>query len=174
MAAFDFVAIGEHRFLNARAVEEGAVATLLVDDVTSLRTAVDGKVRAGHERIVGHGELRLGRSSADDDGLAGGQSNRLPRHRPASYLKNDAQNRILMLEPRFYTGETNKRQISISAVSRSPTKRALPFHSSLHLAPRLNANWDFQRELYLKRFLANYGEWIDVKSIALLCLDGLH
>lgn len=82
MATFDFIAISEHRVLNARAVEERAVAALFVDDAASLRTAVDGKVRAGHERIVGHGKLRLCRSSSDDDGLARGQGNPLPRHWP--------------------------------------------------------------------------------------------
>jgi hypothetical protein len=75
LAAFDFVAVGEHGVLNFSAIEKCAVAALAVHNAAALRTALHNKVQAGHERVVREREVGARGRAANGDGLAGRQGN---------------------------------------------------------------------------------------------------
>jgi hypothetical protein len=91
LAALDFVAVGEHRMLDARAIEKRAVATLAILDVAALRPALNGKVNAGHKRVVRQSKLHPPRLPPDGHALATLQADDLPRHGPLSYFQCYAQ-----------------------------------------------------------------------------------
>jgi hypothetical protein len=67
----DFVAVGESGFLDAGAVEEGAVAAVEIADAAAFGVAFEGAVDAGHARVVGKGAFDFC-VAADAQGLAGG------------------------------------------------------------------------------------------------------
>jgi hypothetical protein len=87
LPALDFVAVGEHRIRNARAIQERAVAALAILHVAAARSALNGKMHAGHKRVVRQSKLRTPRRPPDRDGLAGLQPDDLPRHRPFPYFQ---------------------------------------------------------------------------------------
>jgi hypothetical protein len=57
LARCDFVAGGEHSFLDSRAIQKGAVAAFLVDDAAAAGAAFHGEVHAGHAIVVGNCKL---------------------------------------------------------------------------------------------------------------------
>jgi hypothetical protein len=57
VAGADFVAVCESGFLYASAVQEGAVATVKVEEAAALFSLLDGEVEAGHEFVVGEGVI---------------------------------------------------------------------------------------------------------------------
>jgi hypothetical protein len=67
----DFVAVGERGFLNARAIEESAVATVEIKETTAFLAEIDGEVEAGHGFVVGEGVVSF-RVAADTQMLARG------------------------------------------------------------------------------------------------------
>jgi hypothetical protein len=87
LPTFDFVAIGEHRILNARAIQERAVAALAVLDAATARPALHGKVHAGHKRVVRQSKLRAPRRPPESYGLPRDDGHFLPRHRPRRNFK---------------------------------------------------------------------------------------
>jgi len=87
LAALDFVAVGEHRILNLRAIQKSPVAALAILHAAAARSALHGKVHARHKRVVRQSKLRPPRRPSDRDGLAGLQPDDLPRHRPFSYFQ---------------------------------------------------------------------------------------
>jgi hypothetical protein len=90
LATFDFVAVGEHRILNFRAIEERAVTALAIDNATTLRAALHYKVETRHKGVVRQRKLRAPRRSAYGDGLPSRQGNDLAGHRPRLYFKEYA------------------------------------------------------------------------------------
>jgi len=69
LAGFDFVAGGEHRLFDLRAVELGTIGAAFVDDAAAVGTAFDGEVNAGHVIVVGNGELGAIGGAANEEGL---------------------------------------------------------------------------------------------------------
>jgi hypothetical protein len=65
----DFVAIGENGFLDARAIQESAVAAFEIEEPTALFTVFDRKVKAGHAFVVGNAFISFG-VAADAEKLA--------------------------------------------------------------------------------------------------------
>lgn len=57
VASADFVAVGESGFFNASSIEEGAIATVEIDEAAAFFTVLDGKMEAGHELVVGKGVI---------------------------------------------------------------------------------------------------------------------
>jgi hypothetical protein len=84
LTTFDFVAVGEHRILDARAIQKSAVATLAILNAAAARPALHGKMHAGHKRIVRQSKLRTPRGAPERYGLATLQPNSLPRHWPVA------------------------------------------------------------------------------------------
>src|ERR1700720_3215675 len=66
----DFVTVDESGFFDARAVEEGAVAALQIEEPTAFFTMIDGEVQAGHTFVVGNALIGL-RMATDAEKLAG-------------------------------------------------------------------------------------------------------
>jgi hypothetical protein len=66
-----FVAVGKSGFLDARAIEESAVATVEIKEATAFWTEIDGEVEAGHSFVVGDGVVSF-RVAADTQMLARG------------------------------------------------------------------------------------------------------
>jgi hypothetical protein len=95
LAALDFVAVGEHRILNARAIQKRAIAALAIQNAAALRPALDSKVHAGHKRVVRQSKLRAPRRPPDGDRIARLQADDLPRHRPRIDLQYYAQSSLL-------------------------------------------------------------------------------
>jgi hypothetical protein len=90
LPAFDFVAIREHSVLNARAIQERAVAALAVLDATAARPALHGKVHAGHKRVVWQSKLRAPRRPPERYRLSGNHGNFLPGKRPRANFQKYA------------------------------------------------------------------------------------
>jgi hypothetical protein len=88
LPALDFVAVGEHRILDARAIQKRAVAALAVLDAAAARPALDGKVHARHKRVMQQSKLRPPRRPPNGHRLARLQADDLPRHRPFFYFEN--------------------------------------------------------------------------------------
>ena len=57
VAGADFIAIGESGFFYASVVEEGAIATVEVDEPAAFFSLLDGEVEARHEFVVGEGVI---------------------------------------------------------------------------------------------------------------------
>ena len=55
VAGADFIAVRESGFFYASAVEEGAIATVHVDEAAAFFSLLDGEVEARHEFVVGEG-----------------------------------------------------------------------------------------------------------------------
>jgi hypothetical protein len=87
LAALDFVAVGEHCVLDARAIQKRAIATLAILHEAAGWPALHGKVHARHKRVVRQDKLRAPRRPPESHSLPRGNSNFLPRRRPFSYLQ---------------------------------------------------------------------------------------
>ncbi len=69
LSALNFIAVGEHRVRDAPAIQKSAVAAFAILDAAATRPALDGKVHAGHERVVRQRKLRAPRRSPECDRL---------------------------------------------------------------------------------------------------------
>jgi hypothetical protein len=90
LPAFDFVAVRQHRVLNASAIQKRAVAALAVLNAAAARPALHCKVHARHKRVVRQSKLRALRRSSDGHRLASYEGNFLARERPRIYLQQYA------------------------------------------------------------------------------------
>jgi hypothetical protein len=91
LPALDFIAVGEHRFGDARAIQKRAVAALAILHSAAARPALHGKVHAGHERVVRQSKLRAPSRPPNGDTLARLQADNFPRHRPRINFENYSQ-----------------------------------------------------------------------------------
>jgi hypothetical protein len=88
LAGADFVAVGEGGILDAGAVEEGAIAAVAVAEHGPFGAALDGEVDAGHERVMGQGEIGASGGATEGDGLTGADGHLFAGHRPGLHFEN--------------------------------------------------------------------------------------
>ena len=90
LPALNFVAVGERRVIDARAIQEGAIAAFAVLHAATLWPALDGQVYAGHEGVMRQHKLRPSRRPADGHTLAIFQADDLSGHWPRFNFENYA------------------------------------------------------------------------------------
>jgi len=90
LAGLDFVAGGEHGFLNLCAIKLCSVGAALVDDAAAIGATLNGEVNAGHVIVMGDGELGAVGGAADEESLTGWNRNLSAREGSTSDFKNQA------------------------------------------------------------------------------------
>jgi hypothetical protein len=111
LARCDFVAGGEHSFLDSRAIQKGAVAAFLVDDAAAAGAAFHGEVHAGHAIVVGNCKLGAIGCATNQECLASWKRDLPPR---------DSVNAMISICTDFFVG-TPRSSITYPTVFRKRT-----------------------------------------------------
>ena len=94
LTRLDFVAGGQHGFLDFSAVQQRTVGALFIEHAATVSAAFYGKVYAGHVVIVGDGKLCAVGSAADRHGFAGADRNAPAGEWSTANLEQNAQGEV--------------------------------------------------------------------------------